>query len=125
MDTLWHELLLSLGHYGASAKAYFDGHAGWLAPAVISTFTLINSLRILAYIPQILRAARDNGGAKAISIVTWELFLLSHLTTIAYAVVCVGDLLMALIFLGNALACLAIVGITLLKRRRHAVAAIS
>ena len=36
----------------------------------LSTFTLISSLRILSYIPQILRAARDTGGVSAISITT-------------------------------------------------------
>jgi hypothetical protein len=123
METIVHDFLLSLSSYGASAKIYFESHVSWLGPAVLGIFTLINSLRVLAYIPQIVRAARDTGGASAVSIMTWALFLLSHLTTIAYAVVCIGDLVMALIFFGNAMACVAIVGITLMKRRCHAAAA--
>jgi hypothetical protein len=44
---------------------------------------------------------------------------LSHLTTVAYSVACLGDLVMAVIFFGNALACLAIVAATVLTRRRY------
>ena len=49
-----------------------------------------------------------------------ELFLISHVTTIAYALVCPGDLVMAFIFLANAFACLTIIVIIVLKRRRYA-----
>jgi uncharacterized protein with PQ loop repeat len=94
-------------------------HSG-MDVAVLGLFTIVNSIRIFAYIPQILRAAKDQNGASAISYTTWGLFLLSHLTTIAYAIVCQGDGVMAAVFLGNALACLAIISVTFLKRRRHA-----
>ncbi len=86
---------------------------------VLSLFTIVNSIRIVAYLPQIIRAAKDRNGASAISYTTWGLFFLSHLTTIAYAIVCQGDGVMAAVFLGNALACLAIVGVTFMKRRKH------
>jgi hypothetical protein len=98
----------------------WGGHKEWLRTAVFSAFTVINSLRILAYVPQMLVAAKDTHGASGISYATWTLFLVSHLTTISYAIVCVGDSVMALIFLGNALACLAVVAITFFKRRQHA-----
>lgn len=110
------ELLVELKAYGPMVKAHFDANHQWLSAMVLAVFTLVNSVRIFAYIPQMLRAARDTNGASSISCSTWSLFLISHLTTIAYAVVCLGDLLTALVFLGNAIACLAIVSVTVMKR---------
>jgi hypothetical protein len=109
----------TLSQLGPSWQAYFELHEKWMVSAVFAAFTLVNSLRILAYIPQILKAARDENGATAVSCLTWGLFLLSHLTTVAYSVACLGDLVMAVIFFGNALACLAIVAATVLTRRRY------
>ncbi len=115
-------LALSLFAIGiwVSAKIYLAGDDEWFRSAVFGAFTLVNSLRILAYVPQMLTAAKDVNGASGISYATWALFLVSHLTTIAYAIVCLGDSIMSLIFLGNALACLAVIAITFVKRRRYA-----
>ena len=110
----------SLDEYGGGIKAYFSSHHEWVSGAVFCAFTLTNSLRILAYVPQMLKAAQDHNGASAVSYSTWTLFLISHLTTIAYALVCPGDLMMAFIFLANAFACLTIIAITFVKRRRYA-----
>jgi len=85
-----------------SAKIYLADNSDWLRSVVFGIFTLVNSLRILAYIPQMLTAAKDVNGATGISYATWTLFLVSHLTTIAYAIVCLEDSIMSLIFLGNA-----------------------
>jgi hypothetical protein len=112
-------VLQTLSEWGPSSQAYFEEHQKWLVSAVFAAFTFVNSIRIFAYIPQILKAVRDENGATAVSCRTWGLFLLSHLTTIAYSLVCLGDLVMALIFFGNALACFAIVAATLLSRRRY------
>lgn len=113
------QLLLALKDYGIAAKAYLGANYVWLPGAVVGTFTLVNSVRLLAYVPQMLSAARDVNGASGISYATWSLFLVSHLSTIAYALVSLGDLIMALLFFGNALACLAIIAITYVKRKRH------
>lgn len=104
---------------GPAIKLYFDTNHQELQTVVLALFAFVNSVRILAYIPQILKASRDGNGATAISCLTWVLFLASHLTTILYAVVCLGDVLMALIFTGNSLACIAIVAVTLSKQRAH------
>lgn len=82
-------------------------------------FTLCNSLRVMAYVPQIVRAARDASGAQAISFATWGLFLVSNISAIAYALVNVGDWTMASIFGGNAVGCSAILLIAAHKRSRH------
>lgn len=92
----------------------------WVPVVVFTLFTFMNSIRIFAYVPQLLKVTEDKNGASAISYSTWTLFFLSHLTTVAFAIFYVGDLVMALIFSGNALACFAILLATFLKRRKHA-----
>jgi hypothetical protein len=113
--------LSGLENYGLGIKAYLNSNHEWLPAAVFGVFTVMNTLRILAYVPQMFKAAQDANGASAISYATWTLFLISHLTTIAYALVGLGDLVMALVFAANALACLAIISITLVKRRQFSV----
>ena len=110
---------LEVFNAGQAIKRYFDANHQELQTIVLGLFAFVNSVRILAYIPQILKASRDGNGASAISCLTWGLFLASHLTSILYAVVCLGDLLMALIFMGNAFACMVIVAVTLSKQRAH------
>ena len=92
----------------------------WVPIVVFTLFTFMNSIRIFAYVPQLLKVTDDKNGASAISYSTWTLFFLSHLTTVAFAIFYVGDLVMALIFSGNALACFAILLATFVKRRKHA-----
>ncbi len=124
MEAFVEDLLLTLAHSGKSIKVYVQAHFPWLHEIVLGLFAAINSLRILAYVPQIVKAAKDENGASAISYMTWTLFLVSHLTTIGYAVIVLGDLLMALIFFGNAMACVAILAVAFWKKRRHAKAII-
>jgi hypothetical protein len=87
-----------------------------LNDAVIVAFSMVNTFRVIAYVPQILRIMRDGTGAHAVAISTWMLFLISHLTTVAYAVVVAEDLRMAAIFMANAVCCAAIVGLAQWKR---------
>ena len=54
-----------------------------LADVTLAVFTLFNTLRFLAYVPQIARALKDRSGAQAISLETWSLFLVSHLSAMA------------------------------------------
>jgi hypothetical protein len=58
-----------------------------IADITLAVFTLCNSLRVVAYVPQITKAVRDRGGAEAISFGTWGLFLVSHASAMAYALV--------------------------------------
>ncbi|GAU86048.1 hypothetical protein [Bosea sp. BIWAKO-01] len=87
------------------------------AEFVTMAFTLCNAVRAFAYLPQILRIVRDRDGAQAVSYATWSLFAISHLTTVAYALLAIDDLAMAAVFGLNAVACLTILGLTALKRR--------
>jgi hypothetical protein len=91
-----------------------------LEEMTLALFATTNSLRILAYLPQMRKAATDENGASAISYTTWSLFLLAHLSTVAYALVNRADWWLALCFAGNALCCVAILTMTYLNRRGHA-----
>jgi hypothetical protein len=90
-----------------------------IADITLAVFTLCNSLRVVAYVPQIAKAARDRSGAQAISFGTWGLFLVSHTSAMAYAFVNKDDWTMASMFLCNALGCCAILLIAGWKRSRH------
>jgi catechol 2,3-dioxygenase-like lactoylglutathione lyase family enzyme len=56
-----------------------------LADITLILFTVLNGIRVLAYLPQIWKAATDDNGAKALSSPTWSLFLMSNAATAAYA----------------------------------------
>jgi Flp pilus assembly protein TadB len=90
-----------------------------IADIALAVFTFCNSLRFLAYVPQIARAVRDQSGAQAISLGTWGLFLISHASAMAYALVNNEDWIMAFMFLANAIGCGAVLLITAWKRSQH------
>jgi hypothetical protein len=90
-----------------------------LADITLATFTLCNSLRVLAYVPQIAKVATDRRGVEAISFATWSLFLLSNTSAVAYAVVNRADWTMATVFVGNAVGCAIILLIGLWKRAQY------
>ena len=90
-----------------------------VADATLAAFTVFNGLRFLAYIPQIVKAIKDQSGAEAISFGTWSLFLASHASALAYAIENQGDWKMASVFLSNALGCGMILVIAAWKRSRH------
>jgi hypothetical protein len=90
-----------------------------LAEITFALFTCCNSARVLAYLPQVLKAAADREGAKAVSLATWGLFLVSHLSAAAYAFVNKGDATLALVFLGNAMGSGAIFIVATVKRLQH------
>jgi PQ loop repeat len=83
-------------------------------------FAACNSIRVVAYVPQILKAATDKNGASSISFMTWSLFLLANISTVAYALVNRSDWGLAACFATNAACCVAILAIAYWKRRRHA-----
>src|SRR5215470_3255034 len=95
------------------------GNKVTVADITLVMFTLCNSLRVLAYLPQIAKAAADRNGAQAISFSTWGLFLLSHTSAVAYALVNRADWTMAAMFLANAVSCAAILLISAWKRSQY------
>ena len=84
-----------------------------LPEITVALFAACNSLRIGAYFPQMLKAATDKNGASSISLTTWFLFLVSNLSTAAYALVNRSDWALAACFACNALCSAAILVITI------------
>jgi hypothetical protein len=80
-------------------------------------FTVSNALRIASYLPQIYKVAIDRYGASAIAYSTWIVWTVANAATALYAIYCVFDLPLAAINLLNALCCLAIILLTVYKRR--------
>jgi uncharacterized protein with PQ loop repeat len=91
-----------------------------LEDITLALFAACNFIRLFAYLPQIYKAATDKNGASAISYTTWGLFLIAHLSTIAYALVNRSDWWLATCFAGNALCCLAILTVAYRKSVAHA-----
>jgi len=90
-----------------------------LPDITLAAFTLFNTFRFLAYVPQIAQALKDQSGAEAISFGTWGLFLASHLSAFAYAIENQHDWTMATLFLSNAVGCGIVLAIASWKRARH------
>lgn len=86
------------------------------ADLTLVAFTLCNTMRLVAYVPQIAKAARCGGGVEALSLTTWGLFLLANISAVAYALVNKDDWTMAAMFIGNAAGCTAIILIGAWKR---------
>ena len=77
--------------------------------AAIGWFYLItNSARIFTYIPQIFAVWRCQDGARAISLLTWGPWVVSHLAAIAYGVLVVHDVFFVVISAINLSGCAAV-----------------
>ncbi len=90
-----------------------------LADIVTWAFFAANAGRIVAYFPQLLAAWRCQNGATSVSRATWGYFALAHFTGILYGHFVIHDRKMALVFLGNFLACSLLVAVVTWKKRRH------
>jgi len=78
-------------------------------------FLVTNLGRIFAYLPQIQAALSCSNGA-SISRFTWGYFALSHATVSIYGFFVLRDVSMGAIFLGNCMACCALVAIVTWKQ---------
>jgi hypothetical protein len=87
-----------------------------LADVTLLAFTTCNTVRVVAYLPQIWKVATDPHGARAISFVTWGLFLASNVATVAYAWVNRGDAIMAALFVANGAGCLTVLALAAWQR---------
>lgn len=86
------------------------------AEATLLAYTLCNALRVFSYVPQIVRIARDQEGARAISLATWWLWIAANASTVLYAWINLSDVPLAILNAFNVLACLIVVGLTIWKR---------
>ena len=84
---------------------------------IVVAFSVCNSLRLFAYLPQLVSVLRDGNGASGVSLVTWTLFTVANGSTTAYAFAVVVDMRMTMLFAFNTLFSFAIAFGTLVKRR--------
>jgi hypothetical protein len=81
-------------------------------------FALFNALRVVSYIPQIAAVARDRNGASAIAYSTWVLWVMANATTALHAGINLHDHVLMSINLLNASCSIAVIVVTVSKRRR-------
>jgi hypothetical protein len=55
----------------------------YLPEITLALFSIFNALRLGSYLPQIVRVATDNEGAKTISYSTWSLWVGANASTAA------------------------------------------
>ncbi|HRD75193.1 MAG TPA: hypothetical protein PK264_04540 [Hyphomicrobiaceae bacterium] len=88
----------------------------------LALFTAVNLIRVFSYLPQIRCIARDTTGATCISYTTWAMWVLGHATTLLYAIVNLGDPVLATVSTINMTCCLTVIALTAWKRRVVAMA---
>jgi hypothetical protein len=86
---------------------------------IISAYAIMNSLRIFAYLPQIVTVLRASDRAEAVSLLTWTFWTLANIATTAYSAVILEDVLSMVIFAGNSVCCALVVSIVGWKRKRY------
>jgi hypothetical protein len=86
---------------------------------IISTYAMMNSLRIFAYLPQIVTVLRASDRAEAVSLLTWTFWALANIATTAYSAVILKDSLTMVIFAGNSVCCALVAFIVAWKRKRY------
>src|SRR5882757_4120266 len=89
-----------------------------LADYSMTAFAVLNGGRAVAYFPQMIRVYRDPHGAAAVSLMTWTLFAAANVATVCYALTVSNDRVVAIVFAFNAIGCVAIAALTLVKRMR-------
>jgi hypothetical protein len=90
-----------------------------LADYSMLAFALLNSARVVAYFPQMIRVYRDADGAQAVSLSTWVLFAVTNAATVCYALAALNDRVMALVFALNTACCVAIAAMVASKRAHY------
>lgn len=91
-----------------------------LPELTLALFSLFNLLRLVSYLPQLWRIARDTHGATAISYSTWGIWIGANASTCAYAWVNLGDRWLATVNGVNTGCCVAVCALTAWKRREWA-----
>jgi hypothetical protein len=89
-----------------------------LADLSFYLFTIFNGLRVVSYLPRIVRVAQNKHGATAISSATWLLWTAANATTGFYAHINLNDPALAAINWLNAACCALVIAFTACKRHR-------
>jgi hypothetical protein len=88
-----------------------------LAYITFLAFAFFSSLRVVSYLPQILRVAADAHGASAISYSTWGLWTASNAATALYGWINLQDFYLAAVSATNTACCVIVILLTMMKRR--------
>lgn len=91
---------------------------GLLLASVTWLYLATNALRVFSYLPQIHAVWRCSDGARAVSLLTWGSWVVSHVFAVLYGVLVVHDLPFVLISLINLLGCGAVTSLALRRRRQ-------
>ena len=86
----------------------------WIATA----FSVVNSIRVVFYLPQIVAVVRSTDGARDIALSTWTMWALTNGLGAAYGAMVVHDALLALSFALSLMACTATVVLVIVQRVR-------
>lgn len=89
-----------------------------IEPLIVAAFSFFNTIRVVSYVPQMVRIARDTNGATAVSFLTWTLWACANGSTAAYAGVIIGDRALCLVSSINTLCCAIVICQTIYKRHR-------
>jgi hypothetical protein len=102
----------------ACATSIEDGEDGVVDLPQLSLliFTFFSSLRIVSYVPQIVKVARDKNGASAISCMTWSLWTFANLATAFYAAINLKDKYLTAVSGLYAICCVVVILLTIAKR---------
>ncbi|MEP6502475.1 MAG: hypothetical protein ABJD97_04050 [Betaproteobacteria bacterium] len=93
----------------------------WLCAAALVAvcFVVFNGMRTVLYVPQLLSCLRDPCGCRAINLWTWGSWVTANGATALYLWIFLDDRWGALLNLANALMCLAIVFVAVVRRPRR------
>ena len=95
-----------------------------IASSIAWLYLLINSGRVVSYLPQILALWQCRDGARAISLLTWSYWTLSHVSAVLYGAVVIQDAFVVTISLANIVCCGIVIALAMRRRagQRQAVA---
>jgi len=84
-----------------------DAALPWVS-AIAWCYLVTNLGRIVTYVPQIVAVWRCTEGARAISLLTWTSWVVSHAAAVLYGAVVMVDTLFVVVSLVNLLCCAAV-----------------
>ena len=92
---------------------------GSMLAVIAWLYLATNALRVLSYLPQVVVVWRCRDGARSISLLTWGMWTLSHITATLYGVLVLRDAFFIFVSLVNLAGCGTV---TLIAARRRVAA---
>ena len=89
----------------------------WWHALIAWTYLATNAARVFTYVPQVVVVWRCRDGARAISLLTWSSWSVSHLAAVLYGALVAHDHFLVGVSLINLLGCGLVTGIAMRRRR--------